>query len=590
VTPDHRYRSFSQTHKFIELKKYQAMAGISIENKRKFKRLVLTLIGVAILILFINILREDEIGGDVFLIFLSLSLYIFIKIKWRIPADDSNSVTPYNGPKAGWATIEEFDRANGVDPNNDEQPLGKWIGGGFTRVKHAHIVTIGGSSQGKSSSLAIPFLLSDPIGSEVITDIKGELAYITARTRKALGQRVFILDPFDLQHDLGATHGIKSAGFNPLAYILKRPTEELRDNADVIAYSLVPDKPGDRDPFWASRSRSLIRTILLHILTARPKEEHNFYSLYKAVRLGGDEWVSYLYEMKKNPALDGIISIAAEEFLGLIEANNTMMGIRANAQDATAIFESPQLRHFLQKNDFDPDTLSDGDVTVYIVLPERYIDTHYTWLRMMISMCIKAVNAKPNNPVHFLLDEFPICKKMPDVQRAFAFGRGQNLHMWIFAQSIPALRELYGEDGVNGFISNSAVLQCFGGVRDQPTRELFSKLLGNIEVIKTSESFGSSKSKDGTSWSETTNRQLQKEPLLSPDAIGNCSGIITIADSHKFIIKKRPYYQNMYKDVSPHEPWLSKEDRDIIKSGRLPADPLYELFKERADQMPNRNI
>jgi type IV secretion system protein VirD4 len=451
------------------------------------------------------------------------------------------------------------------------------------------MVVIGGSGMSKSSSLAIPFLLSDPIGSEVITDFKGELAYQTARTRKLLGQRVFIFDPFDLQHDLGATHGIKSAGFNPLAYILKN-FDQLRDNADVIAYSLVPDKPGEREPFWTSRARTLVRTILLHILTGRPKDEQNFYTLYKMLRLSGDEWVSLLYEMKKNPALDGIIAIAAEEFLGLLEASNTLMGIRANAQDSTAIFESPQIRHFLQMNDFDPDTLSDGDVSVYLCLPERYVDTHYTWLRLMISMCLKAVNAKPNNPVHFDLDEFPICKKMPDVQRAYSFGRTQNIHMRIYAQSIPALRELYGDDGVNGFIANSAVIQCFGGVRDLPTRELFSKLLGQIDVIKTSKSFGSSEAKDGKSWSESTTRQIQKEPLLSPEGIASCTGIITIADGYKFIVKKRPYYENSYKGISLDDPQLSKEDRDIIKSGRLPEDPIYELFKERADPMPNRNI
>ena len=517
-------------------------------------------------------------------------LFIILTFKWR-ERYSRNFLTPNNGPKARWATLREFQRGNNFDPASRYYDApGIYIGGHFTRQKHTHSVVIAGAGTGKTSNLAIPQLLLKPYGSYVVTDIKGEIAYITARCQKYIfGQRVYILDPFDLQHDLGATHGIKSSGFNPLAYISKRP-DELRDSADVIAYSLVPDKPGEREPFWTSRSRALVRTILLHILTGRPKEEHNFYSLYKALRLDPDSWVSYLHEMKKNPALDGIISIAAEEFLGILEAGNTWVGIRSNAQDGTAIFESPQLRNFFQRNDFDPDSLSDGDVTVYLVLPERYIDTHYTWLRMMLSMCIKAVNAKPNNPVQFELDEFPVCKKMPDVQRAFSFGRGQNLYMRIYAQSISALRELYGDDGVNGFISNSAVMQCFGGLRDLPSREMFSKLLGENEVIKTSESFGNSYSQQGNSWSENTSHQIQKEPLLAPDKIAEIDGIITIADGWKYIIPKCPYYKNLYEGLSIDTPWLYKEEINIMKSGRLPVDPFYELFKQRADPMPNRNI
>ena len=51
------------------------------------------------------------------------------------------------------------------------------------------------------------------------------------------------------------------------ACLYPEKNHELRDSVDVIAYSLVPDKPGEREPFWTSQARTLIRTIILHTLT-----------------------------------------------------------------------------------------------------------------------------------------------------------------------------------------------------------------------------------------------------------------------------------------------------------------------------------
>ena len=75
-----------------------------------------------------------------------------------------------------------------------------------------HAVLCAGSRAGKGRSCLIPTLL-EYSGSVLAIDPKGELANVTARRRKQLGQRVCILDPFGVT---AARHGPLKTGFNPL--------------------------------------------------------------------------------------------------------------------------------------------------------------------------------------------------------------------------------------------------------------------------------------------------------------------------------------------------------------------------------------
>ena len=59
-----------------------------------------------------------------------------------------------------------------------------------------HIMTVAGSRAGKGRWLLVPNLLLYP-GSALVLDPKGELAAITARRRQEMGQKVFIIDPFN---------------------------------------------------------------------------------------------------------------------------------------------------------------------------------------------------------------------------------------------------------------------------------------------------------------------------------------------------------------------------------------------------------
>jgi hypothetical protein len=72
-------------------------------------------------------------------------------------------------------------------------------------------------------------------GSTLTTDVKGELATITATRRVALGQNVFVADPFDTVKGPARKH---RARFNPMS-VLKPGSPTLIEDAGLIADAVV---------------------------------------------------------------------------------------------------------------------------------------------------------------------------------------------------------------------------------------------------------------------------------------------------------------------------------------------------------------
>lgn len=106
-----------------------------------------------------------------------------------------------------------------------------------------HMMTIAGSRAGKGRACILPNMLHYP-GSVLATDTKGELATITARRRKAMGQDVHVLDPFGV----ASVPDDFRAGFNPVAAMRD---DKLIEDAALIGDALVV--VSEKDPHWPCR-------------------------------------------------------------------------------------------------------------------------------------------------------------------------------------------------------------------------------------------------------------------------------------------------------------------------------------------------
>jgi hypothetical protein len=193
----------------------------------------------------------------------------------------------------------------------------------------------------------------------------------------------------------------------------------------------------------------------------------------------------------------------------------------------TEFIDSPAMQRCLEASDFDLAGLktSREGMSLYLCLPQRYMSTHYRWLRMMIALTVtemEIVRGRPATgfPILMVLDEFAGLKRMEVIEHAVAQVAGYGVKLFFVLQSLEQLKAVY-KDNWETFLSNSG-LKIFFSIDDHFSRDYISKLVGETEVIRevrsesksdtesesVSHSIGSSTSRgrsvsDGTNWSSS---------------------------------------------------------------------------------------
>jgi len=256
-------------------------------------------------------------------------------------------------------------------------------------IDDRHICQVAGSRSGKGTTSIINNLCLWP-GSVVVVDPKGENATVTARRRgkgseycHGMGQDVHILDPF------GSVENAEEyrSCFNPLDAI-DPDDEEAIDEAGRIADAIVVvgEKTGS-DPFWDESARSLVRGIILHVLTDSFYEgRRNLVTVRQLISRGdwesvetlkesGEEEIPSAYEllfegMRRNDRYEGVISGAGNSFGSMaINSPKTFESVIQVANRNTEFIDSPGMRRCLESSDFALADLKTNPKGVILVYP-----------------------------------------------------------------------------------------------------------------------------------------------------------------------------------------------------------------------------
>ena len=396
-----------------------------------------------------------------------------------------------------------------------------------------HVALIAGTRGGKGAGVIVPNLCRWR-GSCIVIDPKGENATVTARRRGGgsdytygMGQEVRILDPFG---EVPLASSLK-ARFNPLDVI--DPDSDLAvDDAGRIAAAIIV-RESKNDPFWEDAARGLVKGLILHVLTFPSfKDIRNLITVRKLLMEG--DWLgieaaravgveeklptpfAMLWQcMIRNKAYGGVVSGVGEQMFSMLnKAEKTLSSILEQARTGTVFLDGAPMRRLLEKSDFDLAAIktSPRGLTIYLTLPQRYMDTHFRWLRLMVTLALgemERIKGRPKTgfPTLFLLDEFPGLKRMEVIENAVAQAAGFGVKFFFVTQNLPQLKHEYNENWET-FISNSG-LKIFFQVDDHFSRDYLSNLLGEREVRRQSRSGSDSKSKsnsttDGRSSTRTT--------------------------------------------------------------------------------------
>jgi type IV secretory pathway TraG/TraD family ATPase VirD4 len=430
---------------------------------------------------------------------------------------------------AEWANPEQVEQSY---PYNDGTVwLGRSCGENNTGIgcrDDRHVCLVSGSRGGKGTTSIINNLILWP-GSLFVIDPKGENATIAAARRgrgsehaEGLGQEVRVLDPFKSAQIDDSLRG----RFNPLD-ALDPEDEETIDEAGRIADAIVVIHEAN-DPFWDESARAMVKALLLHVLTAPEYEgRRNLVTLRKLITRGDWEAVEALRSageqdippahgllwtaLANNPAFDGLVAGTGESFTNmLLNSPKQYESVLQVANRNTEFIDSPAMQRCLGASDFrisDLKTSPEG-LSVFLCLPQRYMSTHYRWLRMMIALTVtemEKVKGRPATgcPVLMMLDEFAGLKRMEVIEYAVAQIAGYGVKLFFVLQSLEQLKAVY-KDNWETFLANSG-LKIFFNLEDHFSREYVSKLIGETEVVREVRS-----SSDSVSESESTSRSTTR--------------------------------------------------------------------------------
>lgn len=391
-----------------------------------------------------------------------------------------------------------------------------------------HVCLVSGSRGGKGTTSIVNNLILWP-GSICVVDPKGENATITAARRgggsknsTGLGQSVRVLDPFKAAQMDDSLRG----RFNPLD-ALDPENEETIDEAGRIADAIVVVRESN-DPFWDESARAMVKGLILHVLTAPEYDgRRNLVTLRKLVTRGDWESVEALRSagekdippahgllwtaLANNPDFDGLVAGIGDSFTNmLLNSPKQFESVLQVANRNTEFIDSPAMQRCLEASDFqiaELKTRPEG-LSIYLCLPQRYMNTHYRWLRMMIALTVtemEKVRGRPvtGYPILMVLDEFAGLKRMEVIENAVAQIASYGVKLLFALQSLEQLKAVY-KDNWETFLANSG-LKVFFNLEDHFSRDYVAKLIGETEVVREVRS-GS----DSTSESESTTRSTSR--------------------------------------------------------------------------------
>ena len=345
-----------------------------------------------------------------------------------------------------------------------------------------HLVTIAQSRSGKSTTVIWPNLVKYPYPDSVfVLDPKGEHAIMTSRHRAGRGQRIYVLDPFNVTGGKVKTHF-----FNPLAEIdpdSPRAKEDIGEIADacMITAATSINEAGEH---FRGLATVMIMGFIAHVLTTQPKEKHTLPEVYKyfmALRKKED-FERFLSEMDKNEACGNAPHEAAGAYFGAHEKSrgdifHTMM-------NALKWISSKGMREHLSRSDFKLEELRTHQASIYVVLDFKAMDPEKQgrYMRVLFNLALHKSYVTPlpadrkraGRRTLFILDEVAQLGTMPNIQKAYRSHAGADVKLWCFFQEWEALTSTFSNP--SAVIGNST--KQFFGCTDPDTAEVIESYLG----------------------------------------------------------------------------------------------------------------
>lgn len=399
---------------------------------------------------------------------------------------------------ASFATLADLRKAGLLKQTPESILIGShkgrylWLGG------PRHVIAISPTRSGKTTSIAIPVLLTYQ-HSMVVLDVKGELFKATSGWREAQGHAIRVWAPYD---EAGRTHR-----FNPMTVLAGMGPGKRIGEIQTIAAILYPDEPG-KDPFWTNQARAaftafasflfeawdadmlpLVRPGVPEAALPDPNTSPKFPSLERILRLSsgadGGGIKATLEAILTKPRYAYVSPQTRTVFRNLGGlAKQTFSSVLATMQAPLQQFLNPMLAAATNGTDFDLSSLRKRPTTLYVIVPANKLDESGKLLNIFFSSVIGAnlerqLGETPDLKYQLLMlmDEFTAMGRVEAWARRISVSAGYGVRDLCIVQSRAQLRSAYGEDDAQNFITNHGVQVVFAP-REQADANEYSEMLG----------------------------------------------------------------------------------------------------------------
>ena len=235
----------------------------------------------------------------------------------------------------------------------------------------------------------------------------------------------------------------------------------------------------------------------------------------------------------------------------------------------------PEVAAHTSSSSFDPLDLANGDMDVFVVVPDEMTGLVKGWLRLWISIPYAVASRRAmQRDMLVVIDELPALGHLQPVMDGYNLAAGKGVHFWTFAQSVSALDETWGADSRKTLMHLAEVVQVLGWPRmDVEGAEVLSKAIGAATFENRSES-RSGQIREATLLPEgqgsiQESLSVVKEQLVSSDEI------LSMGPDDQFVIASP---KDMPRDVIG----LKHARYWMLKNVGTLADPNpYVIRKER---------
>ena len=258
-----------------------------------------------------------------------------------------------------------------------------------------------------------------------------------------------LIDQIEKRGDLAVIHDPK-ADYLPTYFAAKRgdvvlnpldsrspfwnPIDEVlqRHDVEMVANAFFPDRPGDKESFWTESPRKLM-TVFLEKRLSAAEMTRLFQDENELDRIVAGSRYASVIDPKSPGQRNGVISELTKlaQVLQWLPSEREAKSRWSAAQWAA----NPQGWLFLSSKQDQSSALQ----TLYAV-----------WLDLLIN---RVLAKRFDKRVWFILDELPVLRQVPTLQKLMTLGRECNVPLIIGLQGRAQLDERYGQNGAEVILS-----------------------------------------------------------------------------------------------------------------------------------------